>query len=776
MVRPPRRRGKAARARQRGSRDGVRAAPRESSGVAFKRVPPPVDSPDEPAHHSAPGVAPSGVDPRAPPSRPFAPIRSMEQPHDQHDDTTRPRGNRPAKGARVVTPGELVQGALGQNPANGDFLGLGGTGAGHLLGMAQELADDEAQRHASAGVRLSGADDDEGEPDFGMLDAIEPAAAPFGLPEDVPAPDIYARGKPLALRGDTAAEEAESNDDDGWEEDLDGEPLAVGSADADDEYSDEDADDVFDDEPIEAPALMQAGDTGSFADGAQDTIAGDTFADETEDDGVYRSDDAYDDESADEGAFEDESDDGSGWAADEGAPLEEGLEFAAVPRRRWGIGLAVTMGAGLLLTASLAVVLPAGGTLPFGLNQHVPASVRSFVAQFRGGGQKSAPTEIRVAAATAEENRTAPTTTPASNAEAPLANPASGARAPAELQTAASPSTVSPSTVSPSTVSPSVALPATAPAKVPAPKVVRAEVPPPAPAQPVLPTEVASAPPAAPTTLAPAAAAVEVADTQVGAPAAEPGAVASAVASGEVVHGPKGAPAQDALPTGAGANVAALPAFLAPGVSESTVAQQAPGAPRAPGAGSFVGGALGGLPKVRREGQLPEAQSGPSADNLPSVRVPTAVELSGRWDGEAVPPLERIHSTERMFTPEVGRVRVLTKRGDVFDGRLDAVGQGQVWLEMNLGSIALAGDTVARIERLPDVAGQPAKATDTATGHRVRVKTAGGVIFGRVLARDGNRVTILTDAGGRITLVDPEIEPADRRVPGGVLGGARGKP
>jgi hypothetical protein len=53
----------------------------------------------------------------------------------------------------------------------------------------------------------------------------------------------------------------------------------------------------------------------------------------------------------------------------------------------------------------------------------------------------------------------------------------------------------------------------------------------------------------------------------------------------------------------------------------------------------------------------------------------------------------------------------------------------------------------------------------------MRVRTPGGLFFGKVLARDDLHVTLLLDSGGRITLESNDVEPAplgDVRVVGPV--------
>jgi len=129
--------------------------------------------------------------------------------------------------------------------------------------------------------------------------------------------------------------------------------------------------------------------------------------------------------------------------------------------------------------------------------------------------------------------------------------------------------------------------------------------------------------------------------------------------------------------------------------------------------------------------------------------------------------MEAIDGAERMVTPTVGVVRVVLTSGEIFDGRLYAVGQGQVWIETDFGRLALSGHRVREIDTV--VLEKQAKEVEQLP--RMRVRTPGGLFFGKVLARDDVHVTLLLDSGGRITLESNDVEPAplgDIRVVGPV--------
>jgi hypothetical protein len=148
------------------------------------------------------------------------------------------------------------------------------------------------------------------------------------------------------------------------------------------------------------------------------------------------------------------------------------------------------------------------------------------------------------------------------------------------------------------------------------------------------------------------------------------------------------------------------------------------------------------------------------------LRFATQEDLASIWSAAAI-PMDAIDGTERIVTPEVGMVRVVLTSGQIFDGRLYAVGQGQVWLETDFGRLALAGKRVRAIDAV--VLEKQAKAVEALP--RMRVRTPGGLFFGKVLARDDVHVTVLLDSGGRITLESNDVEPAplgDTRVVGPV--------
>jgi hypothetical protein len=130
------------------------------------------------------------------------------------------------------------------------------------------------------------------------------------------------------------------------------------------------------------------------------------------------------------------------------------------------------------------------------------------------------------------------------------------------------------------------------------------------------------------------------------------------------------------------------------------------------------------------------------------------------WTGEEV-PTESISTHGRILTPAVGVVRATMHSGELFEGNLYAVGSDRVWIEMGPGRVGLDGKKIQKIERVVAESAEGEKLEAT-LGQRVRVRAAGGVLYGKVKSREGNRVTIITDKGARITLLDPEIEAIGR--------------
>jgi hypothetical protein len=138
----------------------------------------------------------------------------------------------------------------------------------------------------------------------------------------------------------------------------------------------------------------------------------------------------------------------------------------------------------------------------------------------------------------------------------------------------------------------------------------------------------------------------------------------------------------------------------------------------------------------------------------------SADQLELIWRGSEV-PLEAVRAPAKTIMPRVGNVRVFTTTGDVFDGRLFAVGQNRVWLDTEPGRVGLDGDQVERIEVLPpDPAGTQVNSNPTlaAGGKKVRVRVPGGMLYGHVLKTEGDDVTLALLDGGRVRVKASELQ------------------
>lgn len=165
--------------------------------------------------------------------------------------------------------------------------------------------------------------------------------------------------------------------------------------------------------------------------------------------------------------------------------------------------------------------------------------------------------------------------------------------------------------------------------------------------------------------------------------------------------------------------------------------------------------------------------AGNSADQVPltpdelgmRLREASPSELSRMWLGAAI-PMEAIASTDRVLTPNVGRVRVILADGEIFEGKLYAVGEKRVWIETTLGKMALLDWQIDRVEHIISSEGTAVLgedgSQDLAGLKSVRVSTAGGVFYGKLISQDDDVVTLVTKSGGRITLRDAKVDSAGR--------------
>lgn len=152
----------------------------------------------------------------------------------------------------------------------------------------------------------------------------------------------------------------------------------------------------------------------------------------------------------------------------------------------------------------------------------------------------------------------------------------------------------------------------------------------------------------------------------------------------------------------------------------------------------------------------------PSSTSKNRMRRASKSDLAGIWEGQTI-PMDRIGGPTRILTPQVGRVRTILHDGEIFEGRLYAVGQHKVWLDTQLGRMALMFDQLERVDQISSPQGTPALGTPGSQAleglPRVRVRVPGGMFYGKVTARDERTVTLITDDGARVTLETQDVEP-----------------
>lgn len=147
----------------------------------------------------------------------------------------------------------------------------------------------------------------------------------------------------------------------------------------------------------------------------------------------------------------------------------------------------------------------------------------------------------------------------------------------------------------------------------------------------------------------------------------------------------------------------------------------------------------------------PVAQKSTDAGGL---RVASSKDLSGVWTDSTI-PFDAIGGAKRLLTPSVGRVRVHLVEKQVLEGLLYSVGEKQVTLSTDLGRIGIAADRVQKIERIEVAKVDPAK--DPSAGDQ-RIKTPGGVIFGKIVSTEGGQTIVQTKEGSRVTFASKDVQ------------------
>jgi hypothetical protein len=154
------------------------------------------------------------------------------------------------------------------------------------------------------------------------------------------------------------------------------------------------------------------------------------------------------------------------------------------------------------------------------------------------------------------------------------------------------------------------------------------------------------------------------------------------------------------------------------------------------------------------------AQAPAEAAPTRALQVATEADLKRIRSGQDV-PLDALTAKVRIATPEVGKARVVFHSGEIFEGELVAVGEGCLWLRGKHGTLGLDGTRVKSAVRLAPgdapVLGAPGSQS-LAGLPRARVKTPGGPLFGKIVERDDNHTTLITDSGARVVLDSRAVE------------------
>ncbi len=163
----------------------------------------------------------------------------------------------------------------------------------------------------------------------------------------------------------------------------------------------------------------------------------------------------------------------------------------------------------------------------------------------------------------------------------------------------------------------------------------------------------------------------------------------------------------------------------------------------------------------------PRTAVAPKGGTMPgTVRRATEADFVDLWRESRI-PTELFGSERRLHTINVGRVRALVIGGEYFEGNLYAVGQGRIWLDLEMGRISFEASTVRELTQLaPLPAGTNLKAKkidETAALPHVEVRLPGGSVTGRLVGQDGRRITMITDDGLRTVVESDDIRPVTAR-------------
>jgi len=147
------------------------------------------------------------------------------------------------------------------------------------------------------------------------------------------------------------------------------------------------------------------------------------------------------------------------------------------------------------------------------------------------------------------------------------------------------------------------------------------------------------------------------------------------------------------------------------------------------------------------------------------ARRPEASEIAGMWTSKEI-PLEAIDGDEVVRTPLVGGVRVLLKNGEHLQGRLHAVGQGHISMDVALGRMSVDYSDVGELIPIPeaDISKKPSNGLpdETAGLMYVTAKVPGGNLTGWLVQRAAGKLTLITEQAKKITFEDEGFEPVSK--------------
>lgn len=147
------------------------------------------------------------------------------------------------------------------------------------------------------------------------------------------------------------------------------------------------------------------------------------------------------------------------------------------------------------------------------------------------------------------------------------------------------------------------------------------------------------------------------------------------------------------------------------------------------------------------------------------ARRPDAAEVADLWIDEGI-PFDAIAGSQIVRTPRVGAVRLMLKNGEHLQGRLHAVGQGQVSVDIALGRMAVDYSDISEMVQIreADLNKKPSNGLPEETSGLMYVsaKVPGGYLCGWLVQRADGKLTLITEEAKKITVDDDGFEPISK--------------